>query len=63
MKENNEEFLEVVENKCPYCGSDQIKERVAIRYEDYDKSYPVFRWLGCGRDFSEKDLITPPLPH
>jgi len=49
--------------KCPYCYSDQIKERVALRYEDYDKSYSVYRCLECGRDFSEKDLINPPLPH
>jgi DNA-directed RNA polymerase subunit RPC12/RpoP len=43
------------EINCPYCGSDRIKERVAIRYEDY-KSYPIFRCLECGREFSEKDL-------
>ena len=43
------------EINCPYCGSDRIKERVAIRYEDY-KSYPIFRCLECGREFIEKDL-------
>jgi len=42
--------------KCPYCASGQIKERVAIRYEDYDKSYAVYRCLECSREFSEKDL-------
>jgi DNA-directed RNA polymerase subunit RPC12/RpoP len=42
--------------KCPYCGSGQIKERVAIRYEDYNKSYTVYRCLECGREFSKKDL-------
>jgi DNA-directed RNA polymerase subunit RPC12/RpoP len=42
--------------KCPYCGSLKIIERVAIRYEDYEKSYPVYRCLRCGREFSEKDL-------
>jgi len=48
---------------CPYCGSGQIKERVAIRYEDYDKSYTVYRCLECGREFSEKDLENTYLPH
>ncbi|MEE9500558.1 MAG: hypothetical protein V3V48_00645 [Candidatus Aminicenantaceae bacterium] len=42
--------------KCPYCGSVKIRERVAMRYGDYDKSYAVYRCLGCGREFSEKDL-------
>ncbi len=46
--------------KCPYCGSGQIKERVAIRYEDYDKSYTVYRCLECGREFSEKELEESP---
>jgi len=41
---------------CPYCGSGQIKERVAIRYEDYDKSYALYRCLECGREFNEKDI-------
>jgi transposase-like protein len=41
---------------CPYYGSGRIKERVAIRYEDYNKSYALYRCLECGREFSEKDL-------
>lgn len=41
---------------CPYCGSGKIKERVAIRYGDYDKNYVVYRCLECGREFSEKDI-------
>jgi len=58
-----EEILMGEKIKCPYCGSGQIKERVALRYEDYDKNYPVYRCLDCGRDFSEKELNNPPLPH
>ena len=42
--------------KCPYCSSGQVKERVAIRYEDYNESYPIYRCMECGREFSEKDL-------
>ncbi len=49
--------------KCPYCGSDQLKERVAIRYEDYEKSYIVYRCLECGRESSEKDLKNAYLAH
>jgi transposase-like protein len=48
--------------KCPYCGSDRIKERVAIRYDDYGKSYTLYRCLECGREFSEKDLENTCLP-
>lgn len=40
----------------PYCGSGQNNERVAISYEDYHKSYTVYGYLKCGREFSEKDL-------
>ena len=46
--------------KCPYCGSGRIKERVAIRYEDYDKSYTVYRCLECGREFDERDIGEEP---
>ena len=40
---------------CPYCGSGRNKERVAIRYGDYDKSYAVYRCLEFGRELTEKD--------
>jgi transposase-like protein len=48
---------------CPYCDSSRIRERVAIRYEDYDKSYPIYRCRECGREFSEKDLKNTNLFH
>jgi transposase-like protein len=54
-----------MENKksCPFCGSDRIRERVAIRYEDYDKTYTLYRCLECGREFSEKNLNKSTLSH
>jgi DNA-directed RNA polymerase subunit RPC12/RpoP len=51
------------EINCPFCDSDRVKERVAIRYEEYEKSYALYRCLECGREFSEKHLENTNLPH